>query len=83
MDHAFMTRLTDDELESLLNDLESDRADRKEAWAGEAAGKASQAICAFANDLPNHQKPGVLFIGAQDDGTPKNIAVTDHSVDAG
>ncbi len=73
-----MTRLTDAELEALLKDLESDRGERKEAWAGDAPEKACQAICAFANDLPNHQKPGVLFVGADDKCTPKNIAVTDQ-----
>src|ERR1017187_6189723 len=73
-----MTRLTDNELEALLNDRETDRAERKEAWAGDVPTKASQAICAFANDLPNHEKPGVLFIGVQDNGMPKNIAVTDQ-----
>ena len=73
-----MTRLSDDELETLLNDLESDRAERKEAWAGDASEKGPQAICAFANDLPNHQKPGVLFVGVDDKGTPKHIAVTDR-----
>ncbi len=73
-----MTRLTDNELEALLNDLESDRAERKEAWAGDAPDKGCQAICAFANDLPNHQKPGVLFVGADDDGNPKQAAISDQ-----
>jgi ATP-dependent DNA helicase RecG len=73
-----MTRLTDNELEALLNDLESDRAERKEAWAGDAPEKGPQAICAFANDLPNHQTPGVLFVGVDNNGVPKNIAVTDQ-----
>ncbi|MFH0907474.1 MAG: ATP-binding protein [bacterium] len=73
-----MTPLTDKELESLLCDMESDRAERKEAWAGDAPDKGCQAICAFANDLPNHQKPGVLFVGARDDGTPAAIEVTDR-----
>lgn len=73
-----MTRLTDNELEALLNDLESDRAERKEAWAGDAPEKGPQAICAFANDLPNHQQPGVLFVGVEDNGAPRNIAVTEQ-----
>ena len=30
------------------------------------------------NELPNHQKPGVLFIGVNDDGTCANISVTDE-----
>lgn len=73
-----MTPLTDDLLIELLGDLESDRAERKQAWAGSAPEKARQAVSAFANDLPNHGQPGVLFIGANDDGSPSNIAVTDQ-----
>lgn len=73
-----MNPLSDDELSALLDDLESDRVERKEAWAGSTPDKARQAVCAFANDLPNHGQPGVLIIGARDDGTPANIAVTDQ-----
>ena len=73
-----MTRLTDNEIEALLNDLESDRVERKETWAGDAPEKGPQAICAFANDLPDHKKPGVLFVGVDDKGALKNIAVTDQ-----
>lgn len=73
-----MNPLTDAELEALLNDLESDRAERKESWSNDASDKGCQAICAFANDLPNHQKPGVLFIGARDDGSPSAFPITDQ-----
>jgi len=73
-----MNPLTDQELEVLLSDLESDRAERKETWAGSAPQKGRQAVCAFANDLPNHQLPGVLFVGAKDDGSPSNLTVTDQ-----
>lgn len=73
-----MTRLTDNELKALLDDLESDRAERKEAWAGDVPEKGCQAICAFANDLPNHEKPGVLFVGVDDNGRPKNAAITEQ-----
>jgi len=31
--------------------------------------KFSEAVCAFANDLPNHKQPGYLLIGVKDDGT--------------
>ena len=72
-----MQPLTDTELEGLLRDIESDRTERKQAWAGDAPDKARQAVCAFANDLPNHQKPGVLFIGAKDDGSPSGTSITD------
>ena len=35
-------------------------------------------MCAFANDLPNHQKVGVLFVGAKDDGAPSGLPITDR-----
>lgn len=73
-----MTPLTDAELIALLNDLETDRSERKRAWVGDAPDKVRQAVCAFANDLPNHDKPGVIFIGAEDDGSPANIDITDR-----
>ena len=73
-----MKPLTDAELTAMLDSLESDRVERKEAWAGNAPDKARQAVCAFANDLPNHDQPGVIFIGVKDDGTVTNLQVTDQ-----
>ena len=73
-----MNSLTDQELLALLDDLECDRTERKAAWAGDVPEKARQAVCAFANDLPSHGQPGVLFIGAKDDGSSSNLAVTDR-----
>jgi ATP-dependent DNA helicase RecG len=72
-----MNPLNDDELAVLLNDLESDRIERKTEWSGTAPDKTRQAVCAFANDLPNHGQPGVIFIGANDDGSVAGIEVTD------
>ena len=73
-----MTTLTDIELEALLGDIESDRVERKESWSGDAPEKGCQAVCAFANDLPDHRQPGVLFIGAKDNGQPSGLPVTDE-----
>lgn len=73
-----MERLTDKELLALLNETESDRAERKETFKGDVPKKARQAVCAFANDLPGHNAPGVLFIGADDKGEPSGIEVTDQ-----
>ena len=73
-----MTILTDTELNALLDDLESDRAERKESWSGDAPEKGCQAACAFANDLPNHRLSGVLFIGAKDNGQPSGLPITDE-----
>lgn len=68
--------MEDRELETLLTDVESDRVERK-ASAGER-DRIRQAICAFANDLPNYQKPGVVFVGANDNGTCANLPITDE-----
>jgi len=63
------------ELESLLSDLESDRVERKESDAD--GNKIRQAICAFANDLPDHRKPGVIFIGARDNASSSDLQITE------
>ncbi|MBI5155537.1 putative DNA binding domain-containing protein [Candidatus Poribacteria bacterium] len=66
---------SDAELESLLARLESDRVERKQSLSDK--DKVCEAICAFANDLAGGGEPGVLFIGAKDDGTPANLEITD------
>ena len=68
--------MDDSQLETLLKDMESDRVERKASASDK--GKLCQAICAFANDLPNHQQPGVLFIGVNDDGSCANLSITDQ-----
>ena len=68
---------TDDELESLLHDVEKDWVERKESWKGDAPEKSRQAVCAFANDLPNHKCEGVLFVGVSDKGAPVGMPITD------
>ena len=72
------TQYTDLQLEQILTDLESDLVERKESLQGDAPTKIRQAVCAFANDLPDHQRPGVVFVGADDDGNPTGIPVTDR-----
>ena len=66
-----------DELEAMLADIESDLVERKESLRGDAPRKIRQAVCAFANDLPNHRRPGVVFVGADDDGQPTGLEITD------
>jgi ATP-dependent DNA helicase RecG len=68
--------MEDRELAALLTDLESDRIERKESTSD--GKKIRQAICAFANDLPNYKKPGVLFIGVKDDGTCAELSISDN-----
>lgn len=68
--------MDDQELEALLADLESDRAERKGSLADRE--RIREAICAFANDLPGHGKPGVVFVGVHDDGGCAGLAITDE-----
>jgi Predicted transcriptional regulator containing an HTH domain and an uncharacterized domain shared with the mammalian protein Schlafen len=56
--------------------LESDRIERTISTTN--TDKFGQAICAFANDLPNHQMPGFLFLGVLDNGEIQGVDVTDE-----
>lgn len=67
--------MDEQELEYMLKDLESDLVERKASLSD--PDKIRQAICAYANDLPNHHKPGFIFIGANDDGSCSNLEITD------
>ena len=51
-------------VQSLLSDIESDRIERTTSTTN--TDKLGKAICAFANDLPNHNLPGYLIIGVDD-----------------
>lgn len=71
-------RLSDDELSALAADIESERAERAERLTGDVPNKIREAICAFANDLPGHGRPGVVLIGLDDAGNPAGLAVSDE-----
>lgn len=64
------------ELRARLHDLEADHVERTRA--GQNARKIGEAICAFANDLAGRGAPGVLFVGANDDGSCAGLEVTDE-----
>ncbi|MBY6206366.1 MULTISPECIES: ATP-binding protein [Halomonas] len=64
------------ELTALMADLESDRIERTEAT--NKTDKFCQAVCAFANDLPNHRQPGYLVVGVDSNGKPVGIDVTEQ-----
>lgn len=68
--------ITKENLLILLQDIESDRVERTISTTN--TDKFGQAICAFANDLPNHNQPGYLIIGADDDGNIRGVNVTDE-----
>lgn len=68
--------LTEEQLKALLSDLKTDRVER--TISTNNTDKFGQAICAFANDLPNHRQPGYLLVGVHDNGTLSGLAVTDE-----
>jgi ATP-dependent DNA helicase RecG len=69
--------IAEPELLALLGDLESFRVERTVSTKDTA--KFSEAVCAFANDLPASHLPGYLLIGADDKtGTPAGLKVTDE-----
>ena len=61
---------------ALLTDIESDLVERKEALTDK--DRIMQAVCAFANDLPNHREPGYIIIGANDAGATVGLDVSDQ-----
>lgn len=67
--------LSQEELKGLLNSLELDRVERTRSTSN--TDKFCQAICAFANDFPDHRQSGYLLVGVDDDGSPSGIEVTD------
>jgi ATP-dependent DNA helicase RecG len=67
--------ITETELRELLLSDETDRVERTVSTSN--TDKFAEAITAFANDLPGHQKPGYLLIGVGDKGIPNGLHVTD------
>ena len=68
--------LTIDQLKALMADFESDRVER--TISTKNTDKFGEAVCAFANDLPNRRQPGCLLIGVDDGGKPCGLKVTDE-----
>lgn len=68
---------SDAELAAMMVDIESDLVERKRSMSSSAIEKTLRSICAFANDLPGHGKPGVIIVGAEDDGSCAGLAIND------
>ncbi|HKO56259.1 MAG TPA: RNA-binding domain-containing protein [Thermoanaerobaculia bacterium] len=68
--------MNEQELRALIADHEADRVELTTSTKDTA--KFSEAVCAFANDLPNHRKPGYLIVGVEDSGTIIGAHVTDE-----
>jgi len=71
-------RLDDAELEELRAAGESFRVEFKENLGGNASIGIREAVCAFANDLPDAGKPGVVFVGVRDSGAPTGLGISNQ-----
>ena len=67
--------LTKKELLELIQDIESSRAER--TVSVNDTDKFCEAVCAFANDMPDSKQNGYLLVGVHDDGRLSGLKATD------
>ena len=68
--------ISQEDILNLLKEPESFRVEKTTSVSN--MDKFSEAICAFANDMPDSRKNGYLLIGVNDDGTLSGLKVTDE-----
>ena len=68
--------VTKQELKKLLVSLETYRIERTISTTDK--DKFGEAVCAFANDMPDSGKPGYLLIGVYNDGRLSGLKATDE-----
>ncbi|MBI2968512.1 MAG: putative DNA binding domain-containing protein [Bacteroidetes bacterium] len=64
-----------EQLINFISNPEDDRIEKTESTTD--SQKFGEAICSFANDLPNHNKPGYLIIGVKKDNLLNGLMVTE------
>lgn len=70
--------ISQEELNQLLPQLEQDRVEK--TISRNDATKFGEAICSFANDLPNNKQPGYLLVGVNDDGTRAGMTIDEQQL---
>ena len=75
-----MADFTDEQLLDIIAAGETDRVEFKGSLQGDAPKGIREAICAFANDLPNHAKPGLAFVGVGKDGALLGESITEETL---
>lgn len=68
--------MNEQELHELISNHEADRVEFTVSTRD--TDKFAEAVCAFANDLPNHGLPGHLIVGVDNAGCYAGITVTDE-----
>ena len=71
-------RLTDTELEEMMDHGESFRVEYKETLNGDAPTRIREAVCAYSNDLPGSGQAGVVFVGLKDTGETSGVEIDDQ-----
>ncbi|MBC6413586.1 MAG: putative DNA binding domain-containing protein [Chromatiales bacterium] len=66
---------SDSELIKRIHRGESDQVEFTES--AKDLDKIRKVICAFANDLPGHNTPGVIFVGLRDDKSCAGLSIDD------
>ena len=69
--------ITINKVNSLLTDMESDSIERTISVKEEKLGPA---VCALANDFPNHKQPGYILLGVNDDGSIAGMQWADEEL---
>lgn len=72
--------ITAKELQKLIHNGESARVEFTESFSKSTADKAGEAICAFANDLPDTKEPGYFIIGIHDDRSFSNPDIDEQMI---
>ena len=71
--------LTEEQVRALLTDIESDWIERTISIKEDKLGPA---VCALANDFPNHGRAGYILLGVNDDGKPAGMTWGDDKLQA-
>lgn len=69
--------MTIEKVNELINNMESDRIERTVSFK---ESKLGPAVCAIANDFPNHRQSGYILLGVSDDGSLGGLTITDNEL---
>jgi ATP-dependent DNA helicase RecG len=72
--------ISPEQLKEILQRNEADRLERTQSVSD--TDKICQAICAFANDLPDHRLPGFLILGVDAQGRPTRLSITERLLES-
>lgn len=72
-----LSDMTQEEVNKLIADLESDTVERTISFREDKLGSA---VCSLSNDYPNHRKSGYILLGVNDDGSLNGLKIGDEEL---